>query len=177
MSTALEPPLAAGLDTTRPSGGCRPNGAEVLNTDVLVAIAAGLAEVSPPWDLRPGSAADGHHHRRLLSTPGYDAWIVRWPPGTSVGLHAHGESAGALAIVDGHLEETTYELGQTLRRALEAGHVSTFDTGCVHGVANRGSRPATSVHVYSPPIASRDHLDAPDAHDAGDPTDHWDPER
>jgi hypothetical protein len=141
MSTALEPPLAAGLDTTRPSGGCRPNGAEVLNTDVLVAIAAGLAEVSPPWDLRPG------------------------------------ESAGALAIVDGHLEETTYELGQTLRRALEAGHVSTFDTGCVHGVANRGSRPATSVHVYSPPIASRDHLDAPDAHDAGDTTDHWDPER
>ena len=82
-----------------------------------------------------------------------------WPPGTGLDLHDHGESAGAFAIVDGRLEETTVQRGQALTRSLEAGQVSSFDSGCIHGVANRGLRGATSVHVYSPPIASMNYYE------------------
>ena len=55
---------------------------------------------------------------------------------------------------DGRLEETTLQGERAVARTLAAGNVSSFDTGCIHGVANRGPRGATSVHVYSPPITS-----------------------
>lgn len=153
MSISLDPPLESEFDTSL-SPGCRANGAEVLDTEVLIAIAAGLAEVSPAWDLRPGESQGERHYERILVTPSYEAWRIHWPAGTSLDLHDHGESAGAFAIVDGRLDETTLQRGQAITRALDAGHVSSFDTGCIHGVANRGLQGATSIHVYSPPIAS-----------------------
>lgn len=153
MSITLEPPLESALDGSL-SAGCRANGAEVLTTDVLVAIAAGLAEVSPAWDPRPGESPGERHYRQLLVTPSYEAWLIYWPAGTGLELHDHGESAGAFAIVDGRLDETTLRHGQAVTRRLRAGRVSSFDTGCIHGVANRGARGATSVHVYSPPLSA-----------------------
>jgi len=42
---------------------------------------------------------------RVLSTDAYDAWLIWWPPTTSVTPHDHGESAGAFSVLAGALQE------------------------------------------------------------------------
>jgi len=153
MSISLDPPLDTGFDWTLTLG-CPAGDMEVLDTDVLTAIAAGLAEVSPPWDLRPGESEHERHYERVLVTPTYEAWVIYWPAGTGLDLHDHGNSAGAFAVVDGQLGETRVEQGGPVARELSRGDVVSFVAGQVHGVANDSARAATSVHVYSPPISA-----------------------
>src|SRR5262245_156525 len=145
MSISLDPPLDTDLDTA--DAGC-----EALDTAVLVAIAAGLAEVPSPRDLRPGESPDERHYERILATPTYDAWLIHWPPGTGLDLHDHGESAGAFAVVAGQLDETTIRNGRQVVRRLLKGCHARFPAAQVHAVRNASARPATSVHVYSPPL-------------------------
>jgi len=148
MSISVDSPLDVELDTALPRA-CL-----ALDTQVLVAIAAGLAEVSSPSDLRPGGSTSERQYERILATETYEAWLILWPAGTGLDLHDHGDSAGAFAVVDGELHETTIEDGVARARSVSAGSHSSFDAGQVHGVTNNGSRPATSVHVYSPPLES-----------------------
>ena len=152
MSISLEPPLDTDLDLA--SGACQAQITEVLGTDVLVAIAAGLAEVSSPWDLRPGESEQIRHYERVLATPSYEAWRIYWPSGTGLDLHDHGDSAGAFAVVAGLLDETRVVASGPEVRRLRTGDVSSFGPGQVHGVANSSAAGATSVHVYSPPISA-----------------------
>src|SRR6478736_7994078 len=153
MTISFEPPLETDIDMELARGCIAPNNA-VLPQDVLVAIAAGLAEVSPPWDLRPGDSPAERHYERILATELYEAWLIYWPPGTGLDLHDHGDSAGAFAVVDGALDETAIGDGRVDTRRLVEGETSSFAAGQVHGVANSGHRSATSVHVYSPPIVA-----------------------
>jgi len=148
MSISLDPPLDFELDTALPRA-CL-----ALDTDVLVAIAAGLAEVSSPSDLRPGGTTSERQYERILATDTYEAWLIHWPAGTGLDLHDHGDSGGAFAVVDGELDETTIDGDRARMRRVPAGSHSSFGAGQVHGVANTGQRPATSVHVYSPPLES-----------------------
>jgi quercetin dioxygenase-like cupin family protein len=152
MSISLDPPLDTDLDLI--SDECPAENTEGLGTEVLVAIAAGLAEVSSPWDLRPGESAHDRHYERVLATPSYEAWIIYWPAGTALDLHDHGDSAGAFAVVAGRLDESRVTAGGPEVNQLRAGEVTSFDRGQVHGVANTGAIGATSVHVYSPPISA-----------------------
>jgi quercetin dioxygenase-like cupin family protein len=152
MQTSLDPPLDTEIGEL--ATGCQATDGELLVPAVLEAIAAGLAEVSPPWDLRPGEADDERHYERILATPSYEAWSIYWPPGTMLDLHDHGDSAGAFAVVDGALDETSISEVGPLERRLRRGDVASFGAGQVHGVANGSARAATSVHVYSPPISS-----------------------
>jgi quercetin dioxygenase-like cupin family protein len=148
MSTSLDPPLEAELDQPLPRE------CQALDTHVLVAIAAGLAEVAAPSDLRPGGSTTDRRYARILATESYEAWLIVWPPGTGLDLHDHGESAGAFAVVDGHLDETRIENGLARTRRVGAGAHASFDAGQVHAVVNNGVAAATSVHVYSPPLES-----------------------
>lgn len=150
MSISLDPPLDTDLDLI--SDACPAESTDELGTEVLVAIAAGLAEVSSPWDLRPGESEHQRHYERVLATPSYEAWIIYWPAGTALDLHDHGDSAGAFAVVAGRLDETRVAAGGPEVQHLRAGDVTSFARGDVHGVANTAGVGATSVHVYSPPI-------------------------
>ena len=152
MSISLDPPLDTELDLV--SDACEAQITEVLGTDVLVAIAAGLAEVSSPWDLRPGESEHERHYERVLATPSYEAWRIYWPSGTGLDLHDHGDSAGAFAVVAGLLAETSVVASGPEVRHLRAGDVTSFAPGQLHGVANTSTKGATSVHVYSPPISA-----------------------
>jgi quercetin dioxygenase-like cupin family protein len=148
MSISLDPPLDTDLDTTLLRE------CQALDTHVLVAIAAGLAEVASPSDLRPGGATDERQYARILATESYEAWLICWPPGTGLDPHDHGHSAGAFAVVEGQLDETTIELGRARVRRVSTGDHSSFRAGQVHAVANNGRHAAMSVHVYSPPLDS-----------------------
>jgi quercetin dioxygenase-like cupin family protein len=109
-----------------------------------------------------------------LSTDQYDAWLIGWPPGTGLDLHDHGGSTGAFTVVAGTLHETIAVGAALSTHRLRAGETARFGVGHVHAVRNDGDRPATSVHVYSPPLQSMDFYERGAAgvvsvdHDPGD---------
>jgi hypothetical protein len=106
-----------------------------------------------------------HQHRsyvRIAETATYEAWLLTWAPGTTTGLHDHGGSAGAFAVVEGALEELV-PLGRPLAgsppphlqsRRLGRGRVRSFGPSHVHEVRNTGTVHAVSVHVYAPALGT-----------------------
>ncbi len=144
-----------------------------LAPDLLAEIASGLAMSEVPWEPE-GTTGDSRRYRQLLSTDHYDAWLIWWPPGTGLDLHDHGGSAGAFTVVAGALHETVAAGAALTSHRLRAGETSRFGIDHVHAVSNDGDRPATSVHVYSPPLQSMDFYERGAAgvvsthHDPGD---------
>jgi predicted metal-dependent enzyme (double-stranded beta helix superfamily) len=106
---------------------------------------------------------DGRTPVRLLGSDRYEAWVIGWTPGQSVELHDHGDALGALVVTTGELVEITGRL-HPRRRVLAAGAARVMGPGHVHDVLNLGPEPATSVHVYSPPLTSMTFYDPGDGH-------------
>ena len=114
----------------------------------LTEIARGLASVIPPWR----EASPERWYEQVLATDAYDVWVIGWPPGTFVGLHDHDDAGAAICVVDGELVEVRPARAGSPEWQLRAGQSVTVEPGVVHDVVNRSDRPATSVHVYSPPL-------------------------
>lgn len=96
-------------------------------------------------------------HVRLADLGDVEIWLLGWTHEQEVELHDHGGSSGAFAVAEGELCEEFTERGTRgpLRRVVcPAGSVRAFGPERVHHVANRASAPATSVHVYAPPLAA-----------------------
>ena len=121
---------------------------------LLSTIAEGIAAASAPWPDPPAHAAHERGYELLLATPLYDVWLIFWPPGSGLEPHDHGGSSGAFAVVDGILDEERTTDGVTVRRRTGRGGSVRFGPGHIHAVANTTERPATSVHVYAPPLRS-----------------------
>jgi quercetin dioxygenase-like cupin family protein len=114
----------------------------------LATIARGLASTSSPWR----DAGRERWYREILRTEAYSAWLIGWPPGTSVGLHDHDDAGAAICVVDGELVEVRPDRLAAPEWSLRAGQSITVPPGVIHDVANRSLRPATSIHLYSPPL-------------------------
>jgi Cysteine dioxygenase type I len=170
-------PAESSDDTAWPAGAARamhPSNGR-LEADVIASIAAGLAAVTIPWEMRTGEVPDERRYERILATEAYEAWVIFWPAGGSLALHDHGESAGAFSVVAGHLDEATVDGAVTTVRRHGVGAAVSFGIGYLHAVANQAGTPATSVHVYSPPLSSMSYFDRDDegdlivvGHDPGD---------
>jgi predicted metal-dependent enzyme (double-stranded beta helix superfamily) len=93
----------------------------------------------------------------LVATDIYEAWLLRWPPGGVLELHDHGGASGAFRVVSGILTESRTRHGATTPPAVEdlgPGRRRLFGPHDIHDVANRGTGPATSVHIYTPRLTS-----------------------
>jgi predicted metal-dependent enzyme (double-stranded beta helix superfamily) len=93
-----------------------------------------------------------------------DVWLLCWLEVQETGLHDHDRSAGALYVCDGTLVEDVLRFNSssalgTTRRRLHAGMSKAFDVGHVHGVGHVGPEPATSIHVYAPPLRAMGHFE------------------
>lgn len=133
-----------------------------LEPEALVEIAKGIA-ASPLW----AEHANHDHDRRpvrLLATPSYEVWVLGWVAGQSVELHDHGDSAAAIVVTEGTLTEIVAPgpIDTSSRIVLPAGAVRAIPAGVVHDVLNLHPAPATSIHVYSPPLASMTFYDPVD---------------
>jgi mannose-6-phosphate isomerase-like protein (cupin superfamily) len=95
---------------------------------------------------------------RIAAHDDHDVWLIGWDSYQGVDLHDHGGSSGALYVVEGELLETsTRREGVFLQEEhLLAGTARAFGPGHVHRVVNPSATPATSVHVYSPPLVTMD---------------------
>jgi quercetin dioxygenase-like cupin family protein len=129
-----------------------------LDAELLHDIAAGIA-ASGVW--RQVVRHDDHERKPvlLLATDAYEVWVIGWTTGQRADLHDHGPRvAGALAVVEGALtERRPLEDDRTLGHD---GQVHDLPVGLVHEVRNDEDAPATSIHVYSPPLRTMTRYDA-----------------
>ncbi|MBV8979621.1 MAG: cysteine dioxygenase family protein [Acidimicrobiia bacterium] len=123
-----------------------------------MAIAEGVA-ASDSWMDHAHVDTTRRHHVRLLHTGLYEAWLLGWAPGQHVGMHDHGDAAGAFVVVRGELRE---ELPERRRSIVDLGAGSTglVGRGQLHDVGNASDAPAFSIHVYSPPLTKMTFYDA-----------------
>jgi predicted metal-dependent enzyme (double-stranded beta helix superfamily) len=120
----------------------------------LSRIAARLVAQPWLWQSQVRYQAADRYYTRVDASESYEAWLLTWLPGQSTGLHDHGGSSGAFVVVTGALTETTVAPGghHQVVRLLSRPRVRTFGSAHVHDVANRGSVPAISLHVYAPAL-------------------------
>ena len=119
--------------------------------------------------------ADGQRRWwRIVATDTFDAWLIDWPEATGVPRHDHAGAAASICVVRGELTETRFPSdGAPAVRVAAPGDVFTVGADASHLVENRRPEPATSVHVYSPPLRSMgffDGTDEPVRRDAVDPS-------
>lgn len=130
--------------------------APVLDTSILSEIATGLAYAIERVEDLPEQSIE---RMRLLSTQGYDAWLMVWGPGATLEAHDHDGSIGVMHVIRGELLETavdgdpTQPDGPTSRR-LEPGGTSEFPVEYRHSLFNPSSGTTVSIGVYSPPLGA-----------------------
>lgn len=85
-----------------------------------------------------------------------DVWLICWLNQQDTGFHDHDVSCGAVYVADGTLLEDrlVWRAGVIHEATHEhrAGTVFDFHAGRLHRMRHPGGDPATSVHVYSPPL-------------------------
>ena len=100
---------------------------------------------------------DERWYQRLEQGDNHEVWLLSWLPGQRTGFHDHWGSAGAFAVVHGELREYTTAggrgTGMPAGADFAAGRVRSFGPAHVHEVMNTSTRPAVSIHAYSPPLA------------------------
>lgn len=151
------PPAAA---ATAPVSGVDPADRRPLPGHTLADIAAGLAAARPLWQAEVRHDPDGRRPVRLIGTDRYEVWVIGWTTGQNVRMHDHGDAAGAFIVTEGELTEVLPSGGGgVVERTLGAGRLRHLPLGTVHDVVNRAPEPATSIHVYSPPLTSMTYYD------------------
>ena len=152
------PPAAADHADVPPSAGAPAR--EPLPAHVLADIVAGFAAARPLWAGVVRHDPDGRQPARLIGTERYEVWVIGWTTGQNVRVHDHGDSAGAFVVTEGELTEVLPSgQGGAVERTLGTGRLRHLALGTVHDVVNRAAEPATSVHVYSPPLATMTYYD------------------
>jgi mannose-6-phosphate isomerase-like protein (cupin superfamily) len=121
-----------------------------LPLEALEAIADGLARVDRIVPLAEGADPAAARSLRLIATAAYDVWLITWPPGSGIGWHDHGPSDSVTRVVSGALVETIPD-GSSV--TLRPGIFATLASRESHDLHNPYPAPATTVHVYSPPLA------------------------
>ena len=123
-----------------------------LPPELLRDIAEGIAASTSLW--RAVVRHDEAQRRpvRLLATADYEVWVIGWTSGQGVDFHDHGDAAGALAVTEGELVEVRPGGAPFERTVLRPGDVLALPVGLVHDVLDVSGSPATSIHVYSPPL-------------------------
>lgn len=94
----------------------------------------------------------------LVDGVALEAWLLSWLPGQRTGLHDHGGSAGAFAVVRGALSEATIQTPSAgaprlHHQTYQAGQHRPFGPRHLHEILNDGAAPAVSIHVYAPRLA------------------------
>ena len=123
----------------------------------LETIARTIAEEESLWRRRVRHDPNQRRFARLMRTEHIEAWLLSWTSEQGIELHDHGGSSGVVLVVEGELTEhfTELESRAPLRSARwPRGSAHTFGPGHVHDLRNEAVTPATSIHVYSPPLTT-----------------------
>jgi hypothetical protein len=133
-----------------------PSGRDLARHE-LSELAAAIAAEPGLWQPRVRHDAERRQYTQLYRDAHVDAWLLCWTNQQDTGFHDHDVSSGAVHVIDGDLLEDRFELDGDVIRRLSVprprGETFDFDASHVHAVKHpQGRPPATSVHVYSPPL-------------------------
>ena len=125
-----------------------------MTADHLLRVAVGVATTPSLWKPMLHHDPVMRWHVRLHRDDEHEIWLLGWTAQQEVELHDHGGSVGAFAVVEGRLVEDHVGPRGFRQRRWPAGTASAFPAARIHHVWNPGPAPATSIHVYSPPLSS-----------------------
>src|ERR1700674_4662653 len=130
----------------------RPRGRDLSGPE-LQAFVAELAERPELWIDLVKHDPTQRCYKLLLSDDHLTAWLICWMDDHDTGFHDHDISAGAVAVVSGHVREERLAIdGPPRERTFAAGDAFHFSPADIHRVRHAGSDPAVTLHVYSPPL-------------------------
>jgi len=110
------------------------------------------------WPLAPRFDPRRRWYHRLAAEPHVEVWLLTWLPSQRTDLHDHGGSAGAFLVISGTLTERTVathpEAGspQLSDGLFDTGQGRSFGPHHIHQITNAETKPAVSLHVYSPAL-------------------------
>ena len=97
--------------------------------------------------------ADQRVYEELLRDEHVSVWLICWMEDQDTGFHDHDVSAGAVAVVEGHVREERLAVGgPPARRVYGPGETLDFAAADIHRVLHDGDVPAVTLHAYSPPL-------------------------
>jgi mannose-6-phosphate isomerase-like protein (cupin superfamily) len=141
----------------RAADSCTPDVTHPLSPASILDVLRDLDRDRPTWRALARTSPEARWSRRVRITDCYDVWLIGWHERQGVDLHDHGGVAGGLLVLDGELRETSTRVEARpalVERRLRTGDAVAFGPGHVHWVVNAEPVPATSIHVYSPPLSA-----------------------
>ena len=119
----------------------------------LTGFASRLADAPELWRHLVVHSAAARSYAPIWSDDDVTAWVICWSSGHDTGFHDHGESAGAIHVVEGSISEQRLGTGrQAPTRTFVAGAALHVPAHAIHRVFHGGGAPAVSIHAYSPPL-------------------------
>jgi predicted metal-dependent enzyme (double-stranded beta helix superfamily) len=118
------------------------------------ALAAARDLWAPHVRFDPAAPCSSH----IWSDDRHEALLGAWLPGQASPIHTHLHRPGALLVLQGTLEETTWVTAtdgaqpgrrHAVRRQLLAGEVRSYGAIHVHGLCNAGTDPVVALHVLA----------------------------
>jgi hypothetical protein len=130
----------------------RPRGRDLSRAELREFVSA-LADRPELWIHLVTHDPDQRRYAELISDEHLTAWLVCWMDEHDTGFHDHDLSAGAVAVVGGHVREERLSLEpRACTRLFAPGEAFDFAPSDIHRVCHCGSDPAVTIHVYSPPL-------------------------
>jgi predicted metal-dependent enzyme (double-stranded beta helix superfamily) len=104
------------------------------------------------FEAREAGAVERAYLRLEPTAIYYEAWLIRWPPGSVAPLHDHGGAHGVAHVLGGALHELRFTPGLAApqHRDWLPGAEIDLALGTCHEVRNTAQAVAYSVHVYAP---------------------------
>jgi predicted metal-dependent enzyme (double-stranded beta helix superfamily) len=120
----------------------------------LEALVRELAAVPDLWRRHVRHSPVERLYVRLHLDAHLEVWLICWSQRQDTGFHDHDQSRGAVAVVGGALAERRLAVGGPPPPTAihPAGAAFSFGATHIHDVSQTGPGPATSLHVYSPPL-------------------------
>jgi cysteine dioxygenase len=117
------------------------------------------------WEVYAHFDASRHYTRNLIATDhvSYTLLLLCWNPGQESPIHDHPCDGCWMEVFQGQIQECRYRASKHNASTLECTQDKTFDEGGIvfiedsqglHKVGNPGTRPAVTMHLYSPPFQS-----------------------
>jgi quercetin dioxygenase-like cupin family protein len=118
----------------------------------LIAVARAAA-ARGSWRELARHRADERTFALLHRDAEHEVWVVCWMSGHDTGFHDHDGSAAAITVVQGEIVEERLTHGGSVVARYRAGDAVDVPGAAIHRVRHEGGAPATTIHVYSPPLS------------------------
>lgn len=115
---------------------------------LVLRLAADRGFWEPHLELDPGE----RRFALLRRDEEVEVYLVGWMDGHDTGFHDHDDAAAAIVVLDGEVREERLGLEGASGRDYAAGEAVAIPPSAIHRVCHAGTRPAATLHAYSPPL-------------------------